>query len=213
MSAGASQTVYVIDDESVTRTTTSQMVGAAEVGDRTFSSHPFASAGDFLEALGFLKPGCLLLDLRMPEMDGFALMEELRRRAIDWPVVVMTGASDVPNAVQAMKLGAFDFLEKPVRLEALETTLGAAAGELDRRVADSNRRREAEERVGQLSPREQEVLVGLMAGRSNKELAEDLGIGLRTVEMHRGNMMNRLAVSTVAQAVAVAIEAGLRANT
>jgi two-component system, LuxR family, response regulator FixJ len=211
VAAAASQTVYVIDDESATRTTTSHMVGATEIPGRSFTPHPFAGGADFIEALDFLKPGCLLLDLRMPGMDGFQLMEELRRRGIDWPVVVMTGASDVPNAVQAMKLGAFDFLEKPMRLEALEATLGAAATELERRVAESERRRAAESRVAQLSPREQEVLRGLMAGRSNKELAEELGIGLRTVEMHRGNMMDHLGVATVAQAVAVAIEAGLRA--
>jgi two-component system response regulator FixJ len=125
-------------------------------------------------------------------------------------VVVLTGASEVPIAVQAMKAGAVEFLEKPVRLDPLMETLRMAAKLLGERQIAGERRRMARSKIDQLSAREHEVLDGLIAGQSNKELANSLGIGLRTVEMHRGNMMDRLGVSSVAQVVALAIEAGLR---
>jgi two-component system response regulator FixJ len=202
--------VYVIDDDRSVRTMISRMIGAVDDEPVQFTPHPFASASDFLEALDTLKPGCILLDLRMPDIDGFGVMAELRRRDIDWPTIVLTGASEVQIAVQAMKLGAIEFLEKPVRLDPLVDTLRGAAALLRQRLETSDRRRAAKSKIDQLSPREHEVLGGLIAGQSNKELAQSLGIGLRTVEMHRGNMMDRLGVSSVAQVVALALEAGIR---
>ena len=201
----AKPVTYVVDDDRTIRTLVSQMLSSEDLGP-----HPFGSAADFLESLPMLKPGVILLDLRMPEMDGFAFMEELARRDVDWPVIMLTGAGDIAVAVQAMKLGAAEFLEKPVRLDALLDAVDSARAKLGERLAAGERRRQARDRIGALTGREQEVLRGLMAGQSNKELAHSLGIGLRTVEMHRGNMMDRLGATSVAQAVALAIEAGVQ---
>lgn len=205
-----SVTVYVIDDDRSVRAMISRMVADVGEGAASCAPHPFAGAQDFLDALDDLRSGCILLDLRMPDLDGFSLLAELARRDVDWPVVVMTGASDVASAVRAMKLGAIDYLEKPIRIDALEASLASAAKVLEQRLAAGERRRLARARIDQLSNRELEVLMGLMGGSSNKQLAHSLGIGLRTVEMHRGNMMDRLATTSLAEAVALAIEAGLR---
>lgn len=199
-------TVYIVDDERGIRTMISRMLGGAE----HYAPHPFAGGADFLDALAEIRPGIVLLDLRMPDADGFAVMRALAARGIEWPVIVLTGAGDVPAAVEAMKLGASEFLEKPVRQDTLLAALAAAASLLGQRVGTGERRRYARARIGQLTARENQVLAGLMAGRSNKELADELGIGLRTVEMHRGNMMSRLGATSVAQVVALAMDAGLR---
>lgn len=199
-------TVYVIDDERGIRTMISRML----TGAGSYNAHPFADAADFLAELGTLKPGCILLDLRMPKVDGFAVMSELAERGITWPIIVLTGEGDVPGAVQSMKLGAVEFLQKPVRQETLLASLAVAARMLDQRLEQGERQRRARAAIDQLSPREHEVLTGLLAGRSNKELALSLGIGLRTVEMHRGNMMDRLGAASVARVVALAMDAGLR---
>ena len=180
------------------------MLGASDL-----RSHPFGSGEDFLEALPDLQPGCILLDLRMPKMDGFQVMDELVKREIDWPIIVMTGHGEVPVAVRAMKLGAVDFIEKPFSEEALLACFGTAFALLDERESTGKRKREARDRVAQLTLRESDVLKGLLAGESNKQLATRLGISLRTVEMHRGNMMERLGVSSLAQALTLAIDAGL----
>ncbi len=205
----ANRLVYVIDDDRSVRTMISRMIGALDDEPVTFTSYPFGSATDFLESLATLKPGCILLDLRMPDIDGFAVMAELRRRDINWPVIVLTGASEVQTAVQAMKLGAVEFLEKPVRLDPLLDTLRTATALLDERLSSGERHRVARHRIDQLSAREREVLDGLIAGQSNKELAHSLGIGLRTVEMHRGNMMDRLRVENLAEALTLAMDAGV----
>lgn len=200
----ASPLVYVVDDDRDVRRSLSFMLQAAKT-----RSYPFGSATDFLEALGDLEPGCILLDLRMPQIDGFQVMAELKKRSIDWPIVVMTGHGEVPTAVRAMKQGAVDFIEKPFSEEALLGCLATAARVLAEREAANSRRRAARERVDQLTARETEVLEGLLAGESNKQLAQRLGISLRTVEMHRGNMMDRLEVANLAEALTLAIEAGL----
>ncbi|MGZ8283786.1 MAG: response regulator transcription factor [Allosphingosinicella sp.] len=196
--------VYVVDDDRDVRRSLSFMLGASDI-----RSHPFGSGEDFVEALPDLQPGCVLLDLRMPEMDGFHVMAELNKREIDWPVIVMTGHGEVPVAVRAMKLGAIDFIEKPFSEDALLACFTNAFTLLDEREATGRKRRAARDRVSQLTARESDVLRGLLAGESNKQLAARLGISLRTVEMHRGNMMERLAVSSLAQALTLAIDAGI----
>jgi FixJ family two-component response regulator len=196
--------VYVVDDDRDVRRSLSFMLGASEI-----RSHPFGSGEDFLEALPDLAPGCVLLDLRMPQMDGFHVMAELERRELDWPIIVMTGHGEVPIAVRAMKLGAIDFIEKPFSEEALLACFGNAFAVLEERREGGRRRRDARDRVAQLTARETDVLRGLLAGEANKQLAARLGISLRTVEMHRGNMMERLGVSSLAEALRLALEAGL----
>ena len=199
-----SHLVYVVDDDRDVRRSLSFMLGASDL-----RSHPFASGEDFLEALADLAPGCILLDLRMPQLDGFQVMDELAKREVDWPVIVMTGHGEIPVAVRAMKLGAIDFIEKPFSEEALLACFGNAFSLLDERESTGKRRREARDRVALLTARESDVLRGLLAGESNKQLATRLGISLRTVEMHRGNMMERLGVTSLAQALTLALEAGL----
>jgi two-component system response regulator FixJ len=195
----------VIDDDRDVRRSLSFMLGTADI-----RSHPFGSGTDFLEALPDLEPGCILLDLRMPQMDGFEVMTLLAERKIDWPVIVMTGHGEVPVAVRAMKLGAVDFIEKPFSEQALLTCFSHAFALLKERETAGQRRRDAHERASQLTGREREVLQNLLAGLSNKEIAQALGISLRTVEMHRGNMMERLQASSLAEALTLALEAGIK---
>ena len=199
--------VYVVDDDRDVRRSLSFMLGASDI-----RSYPFGSGVDFLESLPDLEPGCVLLDLRMPEMDGFDVMGALRQRDIDWPVVVMTGHGEVPVAVRAMKLGAVDFIEKPFSESALLSCFQNAFALLDQREAHGQKRKGALARINLLTTRECDVLKGLLAGETNRQLAARLGISLRTVEMHRGNMMERLQVTNLAEALALGLEAGLKAN-
>jgi FixJ family two-component response regulator len=194
----------VVDDDRNVRLMLSYMLGDADL-----QSRPFASGADFLSALPDLQPGCILLDVRMPDMDGLAVMAELARRSIDWPVVFMTGHGEVPVAVEAMKLGAIDFLQKPFSEEALLACFDRGFAMLEQRSAAARRRAAAMARIEQLTAREREVLQGLLAGLSNKLIADRLGISLRTVEMHRGNMMDRLGVDNLAEALTLAMEGGL----
>lgn len=196
--------VYVVDDDREVRRSLSFMLGTAEL-----SSRPFASGIDFLEGLDDLKPGCLLLDIRMPQVDGFHVMAELARRNIEWPVIVMTGHGEVSVAVRAMKLGAVDFIEKPFEEAVLLASLDRAFALLRDRGETTQRKKVAQERVGALTAREKEVLQGLMAGLPNKLLARRLDISLRTVEMHRANMMDRLGVHSLAEALTLAVQAGV----
>jgi two-component system response regulator FixJ len=197
--------VYVVDDDRDVRRSLSFMLGAADI-----RSNPYGSGADFLEAVPDLEPGCILLDLRMPQMDGFAVMAELTRRNIDWPVIVMTGHGEVPTAVRAMKQGAVDFIEKPFGEQALLASFDHGFALLRERAEQGRRRRDASERAALLTGREREVLESLLAGMSNKEIAKSLGISLRTVEMHRGNMMDRLQASSLAEALTIALEAGIK---
>lgn len=204
--AANSPYVYVVDDDRDVRRSLSFMLGASDI-----RSYPFGSGADFLDSLADLEPGCVLLDLRMPDLDGFDVMTALRRREVDWPVVVMTGHGEVPVAVRAMKLGAVDFIEKPFSESDLLSCFKHAFSLLDQREADTQRRKAAQDRVALLTTRESDVLRGLLAGETNRQLAARLGISLRTVEMHRGNMMERLQVANLAEALSVAHEAGLKA--
>lgn len=196
--------VHVIDDDRDVRRSLSFMLGAGE-----FQSRPFASGQDLLDSLPQLHPGCVLLDVRMPEMDGFAVMAELTARGNEWPVIVMTGHGEVSVAVRAMKAGAIDFLEKPFDEALLLASLDRGFELLEHRKEKGDRKRAADQRIADLSTREREVLCGLMAGLANKVLARRLDISLRTVEMHRANMMVRLGVASLAEALTLAVQAGV----
>ena len=196
--------VHVVDDDRDVRRSLSFMLSSGE-----FQSRPFSSGTDLLESLAQLHPGCILLDIRMPDMDGFQVMEELAARDLEWPVIVMTGHGEVSVAVRAMKMGAVDFIEKPFDEALLLASLERAFALLEDRREKANRRRLAEQRIRQLSSRESEVLRGLMAGLPNKVLARRLDISLRTVEMHRANMMDRLGVASLAEALTLAVQAGV----
>ncbi len=196
--------VHVVDDDRDVRCSISFMLGSAKL-----QSRPFGSASDFLDSLDDLAPGAILLDVRMPERDGFEVLAELERRGVEWPVVVMTGHGEVSIAVRAMKAGAVDFIEKPFDEGVLFSSLERAFGFLKDRGEAAERQRAARRRVEQLTTREHEVLRGLLGGLPNKLIARHLGISLRTVEMHRANMMDRLGVASLAEALTLAVQAEL----
>ena len=196
--------VHVVDDDRDVRRGLSFMLGAGE-----FQSRPFASGQDFLDSLPELQPGCILLDIRMPDQDGFQVMEALTARGVEWPVIVMTGHGEVSVAVRAMKMGAVDFLEKPFDEAMLHARLERAFTLRKDRHETADRRHKAASRISLLSSREHEVLRGLMSGLPNKVLARRLDISLRTVEMHRANMMERLRAGSLADALTLAVQAGV----
>lgn len=172
-------------------------------------ARPFASGQDFLDSLDHLEPGCILLDIRMPGISGVEVMEELDRRRIEWPVVVMTGHGEVSLAVQTMKLGAIDFLEKPFDEESLRSCIDRAFALIEENAAAAGRKRDAVTRIEKLTPRERDVLQGLLAGCSNKVIAHRLGISLRTAEMHRANLMQRLGAKSLAEVIQLGADAGV----
>jgi two-component system response regulator FixJ len=156
-----------------------------------------------------LEEGCVLLDLQLPDMSGDKVLEELARRGVTLPVLAMAEPGDPEAAIRAMKLGAVDYLEKPV---AEEDLLAAVERALDHWAHDEERRRartDAETRLERLSPRERQILQGLLGGQSNKAIARSLGLSPRTVEMHRANMMDDLELSSLPEALRLAIDAGL----
>ncbi|MGZ5896065.1 MAG: response regulator transcription factor [Xanthobacteraceae bacterium] len=151
--------------------------------------------------------GCLVTDIRMPEMDGLELQEEIAKRGIDLPVVIMTGHGDVPLAVRAMKAGAMDFVEKPFDDEAMLASVQRAllVGHQERaRLAEA---KAAQELIALLTPRERNVLEKLVAGRSNKVAAYELGISPRTIEIHRANIMDKMHARSLSEVVRIALAA------
>jgi two-component system response regulator FixJ len=199
----AERTVHVVDDDAAVRRSLERLLDAA--GFRAVS---YETPMAFLASAPGLSSGCVLLDVRMPGMDGLTLQARLAKLDNHLPVVVMTGQGDVQTAVRAMKAGAVDFIEKPYDDEVLVTAIELALS-LPRQ---SDRNREAAEaalRVAALSPRERQVLDALVAGRPNKVIAYDLGISARTVEVHRARMMERLGIRQLAEAIRLAVMARL----
>jgi two-component system, LuxR family, response regulator FixJ len=197
------RTVYVVDDDAAVRRSLERLLESA--GIRVIS---YETSFAFLEAAPGLAPGCVLLDLKMPEMDGLELQALLRKRNVSLPAIVMTGQGDVQSAVRAMKAGAIDFIEKPCNDDVLLDAIEAALTKPNR--ADLGRdTAEAARRMATLTPRERQVLDALVKGRPNKVIAFDLGISVRTVEVHRARMMERLGVRQLAQAIRLAVLARL----
>ena len=190
--------VYVIDDDSDLRRSLHFLLET-----RGICVSPFASGIEFLSEVPHLAPAPILLDIRMPRMDGTQVLSELAERKIAWPVVVISGHGDVATAVASLKLGAVDFLEKPMPAGSLLESIESAFGKLAK-VSDSESiRRNATERFSSLTPREANVIKLLCDGRSNKQVAFDLAISPRTVEMHRANALRQLGVRTVVEAVSL----------
>jgi two-component system response regulator FixJ len=162
----------------------------------------------FLKDVGSAAPGCILLDVRMPGMDGLEVQRALATRGVTMPVVVLTGHGDVPIAVQAMKAGAVEFLEKPFERAMLLHALDTAFAQRERHDLAALSAQEAILRIAALTPRERDVLRGLADGLPNKTIAYDLGISPRTVEVHRANIMTKLEVHSFPAALRIAFAAG-----
>lgn len=197
--------VYIVDDESSVRQALSYALQTAG-----YAVRPFASGGDFLDSLEMLSPGCVLLDLKMPELSGLEVLDALGAHLRKFPSIAITGYGDLRTAVEAMKRGAMDFLEKPFTDEALLLALDTVFATFDDDVKADIAHNSAAKLVATLSRRERETLQGLVDGMSNKAVAHKLGISVRTVEMHRSNLMDRLGVKSVAEATHIAIAAGLK---
>ncbi|WP_434733578.1 response regulator FixJ [Rhizobium sp. YTUHZ044] len=192
-------TIHLVDDEESLRRSLTFLLVSAGFAVRTHSS-----AKAFLELLPLSGRSCLVTDLRMPEIDGIELLQRLRRLRLNVPVIVITGQGDIAAAVRAMKAGASDFLEKPVREEALIAAINAAVGQKrpGGAVADSE---SVAARLRQLTQREHQVLAGVLDGLQNKMIAYQLGISARTVEVHRANVMAKMGARNLAELMRMAI--------
>lgn len=199
--------IHVVDDEPAVRRSLSFLLKT-----NGFATRVYEDGSSFLRDVRTAEPGCILLDIRMPQMDGLAVQEALAERGVTMPVIVMTGHGDISIAVQAMKAGALDFLEKPFENRALFDALERGFRQLDKREARVLDAHAAEVRLAVLTAREREVLQGLVRGHPNKTIAYDLGISPRTVEIHRANVMSKLAVHSLSEALRIAFTAGLDAD-
>ncbi|WP_423140755.1 response regulator transcription factor [Parablastomonas sp. CN1-191] len=199
--------VYIIDDDSMVR---QSLFYALESSG--YAPWSFRSGQDFLAVAPQLPRGCVLLDLRMPDLDGLDVLRQMGENLRRLPVIVITGHGDIPDAVAAMKLGATDFLEKPFADRELTDVINAALERLEASVADEEERVAHQARFARLTPREKDVLQGVVDGLSNKLIGLRLSISTRTVEVHRCNMMARLAVSSTAEAVRLGLSMGMKVS-
>ena len=193
--------IHLVDDDAAIRRSVGFMLKTS--GHRV---ETYESGTDLLKA-SHLDDGCILLDIRMPGMDGLEVQEALQEKGVMLPVIIMTGHGDVTLAVKAMKAGAVDFIEKPFGKEALLASLEEGYHRLSRKEATDDRARDAAVRLRALTPRERDVLDGLARGLPNKTIAYDLGISPRTVEIHRANLMTKLGVRSLSEALRLAFAA------
>ena len=200
----ARQRIYLVDDDESVRRSVGFMLKTAD-----FDVESFASGTAFLKRVKQLEPGCILLDIRMPELDGLEVQAELRARGIIYPVIIMTGHGDIDIAVRAMKAGAVDFIEKPFEKAVLFDAIEEGCARLTRVDRHQTKRDEARVRLKSLTPREKDVLAGLVEGHPNKTIAYDLGISPRTVEIHRANLMHKLEVTSLSDVLRLAFAAGI----
>jgi FixJ family two-component response regulator len=186
--------VFIVDDDDSLRASMSELLGAAG-----FRTRCFASTGDFLLNPPADEHGCVLLDVRLPGPSGLDLQAGLQRHGIDLPVIFVTGYADVRSSVRAMKAGAVDFLEKPVPREALLEAIRRALAADTLKRSTRNEALQHSSRLSTLTTREREVFDRIVDGKLNKQIADELGIGLRTVKEHRAQLMIKLGVSSAAE--------------
>ncbi len=201
---GVGAKVFVVDDDPAIRDSLDWLMQSVGLAVETF-----ASAAEFLDNFDDKNAGCLILDVRMPGTSGLDLQEKVRLRCPNLPIIVITGHGDVQMAVRAMKAGAFDFIEKPFNDQTLLDRIQQAISSSSEAREEEARRNEILELMDTLTPRENEVLQMLISGRRNREIAEELGVSQKTVEVHRANVMSKLGVDRLADVVHMAMVAGL----
>jgi two-component system response regulator FixJ len=187
--------VHVIDDDDAARDALQFLLSAADFSVRTYES-----AKVFLAAIPLAEAGCVITDVRMPEITGLELLRRLKTQGIGWPVIVITGQADVPVAIEAIKGGAVDFIEKPYDAETLLDAVSLAVGGQADDARDA-RRVELQQKLAALSPDERQVLTALVGGRSNSSIANDLDSSVRTVEVHRANVMTKMQARSLSHLV------------
>ena len=195
--------VYVIDDDEAMRDSLDFLLGAAD-----FDVTLFESAQHFLDALPGVDFGCVVSDVRMPGIDGIELLKRMKASSSPFPVLVITGHGDVPLAVEAMKLGAVDFLEKPFEDDRLIGMIDIALTQAGADARSEAATLDITARVSSLSPRERQVMEGLVAGLSNKLIAMEYDISPRTIEVYRANVMTKMQASSLSELVRLAMRAG-----
>lgn len=199
--------VYIVDDEEPVRESLRILLET-----HGFDVRSFASGADFLTAARRGDPGCVLADLQMPEMDGLHLLTEMTSAGLRLPVVMMTGFGQVAIAVEAMKSGAMDFLEKPLSEEQLLTCIERAKASLKQQQQTTERQAEASGRIAKLTPREKDIFDRLALGMQNKMVALELDISPRTVELHRARIMEKLGAASLSDLVRLALQLENREN-
>jgi two-component system, LuxR family, response regulator FixJ len=196
--------VHVVDDDDAVRDSLEFLLRTAKIDVRSYDS-----ATTFLAALPDAGNGCIVTDVRMPGISGIDLLRELKARGLTTPVIVITGHGDIQLAVEAMKIGAVDFLEKPFNDDVLLASVKSALGRLEKDEQRETERFDLNARLATLSSREHEVLEGLVAGKSNKIIAFDLGISPRTVEIYRAHVMTKMNAGSLSELVRMALLAGV----
>ncbi len=200
----ASKLVHVIDDDDALRDSLRFLLASAK-----FDVETYESATAFLAALPQIKGGCIVTDVRMPRLSGIELLRRLKSMSVDLPVIVMTGHGDIALAVDAMKEGAIEFLEKPFDDEVLLKAVGVALDRYGKEAKKDAEKAEIRERLISLSQREREVLEGLIAGHPNKVIASDLKISPRTVEIYRAHVMTKMNADSLSDLVRMSLLMGL----
>jgi two-component system response regulator FixJ len=195
--------VHIVDDDESVRQSLAFLLSTAGMVVRLYES-----AAAFLEAPDNIQEGCLITDVRMPEMSGIELLHELKVRSISLPTIVITGHGDVPLAVEAMKCGAIDFIEKPFDEEAIIRAVQSAKERVDKRARECESEAALAAKLASLSKRERQVLDRLVAGDPNKTIAHDLGISPRTVEVYRAHLMTKMQAKSLSELVRMALLAG-----
>jgi two-component system, LuxR family, response regulator FixJ len=196
--------VYVIDDDEAMRDSLKFLLDSAN-----FDVTLFEAAVSFLDVLPKLEFGCVVSDVRMPGLDGMELLKRMKAGHSSFPIVIMTGHGDVPLAVEAMKLGAVDFLEKPFEDDRLIGMIEAALRQAEPAAKSEAVTLDIAARIATLSPRERQVMDGLVAGLSNKLIARDYDISPRTIEVYRANVMTKMQANSLSELVRLALRAGL----
>ena len=195
-----SQTIHVIDDDQAVRDSLRWLIESVGLEVETF-----ASAAEFLDKWTADMAGCLVVDIRLPGMSGLDLQDNLKNLGCRLPIVIITGHGDVPAAIRAMKAGAFDFIEKPFSDQVLlDRIRGALRRDLGRRIAEAERS-ELQRRLDTLTKRERQVLDGVVQGKLNKQIATELDLSPKTIEVHRSHMMQKMGAATLAELIRVAV--------